>query len=59
MKRNFIISTVLAVVSFGLLAAALVFEVLQDQTVCTFLGMGSSAAAFVSVIFGLNSWKES
>lgn len=58
MKRNFIISVILVVIAFGLLVSAIVFNVLENETVCMILGMGSSAVAFVSVLLGLNSWKE-
>ncbi len=58
MKKNFIISVVLAAISFGILIASIVFCILEKETICMYLGMGSTAAAFISVLFGLGSWKD-
>ena len=58
MKKNFIISLVLACTAFGLLVASIVFSILEKLDICTYLAMGSSGVAFLSVLFGLGSWKE-
>lgn len=58
MKRNFVISVVLAAICFVLLIGAIVLNVLEEHTFCVYAGMAASGVAFVSVIFGLNSWKE-
>ena len=58
MKKNFIISVVLAVIAFGLLIASLVLTIFEKNELCTYIAMGSSAVAFFSVLFGLGSWKE-
>ncbi len=58
MKKNFVISVVLAVIAFGLLAASIILTIFEKEDLCTYLAMGSSGAAFISVLFGLGSWKE-
>lgn len=58
MKRNFMISLVLTAIAFGLLIASIVLCILEKETICMYLGMGSSAAAFISILFGLGGWKE-
>ena len=58
MKKNFIIAVVLAFISFGLLAASMIVSIFEKENLCTYLAMGSSGVAFISVLFGLGSWKE-
>lgn len=58
MKKNFIISVVLAFIAFGLVVASIVLSIFEKQDICTYLAMGSSGVAFISVLFGLGSWKE-
>lgn len=58
MKRNFIISVICVIICFLLLVAAIVLNILDEGQLCMYAGMASSAVAFISVLFGLNSWKE-
>lgn len=58
MKRNFIISVIFVVLCFILLVGAIVLNILEKEQLCMYAGMASSAVAFISVLFGLNSWKE-
>lgn len=58
MKKNFIISVICVVICFILLIGAIVFNALDEVKYSTYLGMASSAVAFISILFGLNSWKE-
>ena len=58
MKKNFIFAVVLAVISLGLIITAIVFNVLDKKELCMYFGMGASGTAFISVLFGINSWKE-
>jgi len=57
MKMNFIFALVLAIISFGLIITAIVFNILDKNEICMYFGMGASGAAFISVLFGINSWK--
>ncbi len=58
MKKNFVLAIIFVILCFLGLAAALVLEVYELDTYCTYAGMAASACGFISVIFGLNSWKE-
>ena len=58
MKRNFIISVVLLAVCFGLVITALVFTIMENSDMCAYFGLGATAAAFMSCLFGLGSWQE-
>ena len=58
MKINFIVALVFAIISFGLLITAIVFNVLENMNASAYFGMGSSLAAFLSCLYGLQSWKE-
>lgn len=58
MKRNFVISVICVVLCFLLLIGAIVLNILEEEKYCMYAGMASSAVAFISVLFGLNSWKE-
>lgn len=58
MKKNYIISCVLLAVCFGLTITAIVFNILENDTVSTYFGMGASGAGFLSCLFGLSSWQE-
>ncbi len=58
MKRNFVISVIFLVLCFLLLAAAIVLNIMEMSEWCMYAGMASSGVALISVIFGMNSWKE-
>lgn len=58
MKRNFVISVIFMIFCFILLAGAVVLDVLDKPNLCMYAGMASSGMAFISILFGLNSWKE-
>ncbi|MBQ1545990.1 MAG: hypothetical protein IIZ59_00475 [Clostridia bacterium] len=58
MKINFIVAIVFVVISFALLITAIVFNVLENTDASAYFGMGSSLAAFLSCLYGLQSWKE-
>lgn len=58
MKKNFIISLVLLIICFGLTITAIVFNIKEDTVFSTYFGMGATGVAFLSCLFGLNSWKE-
>ena len=58
MKKNYILALVLLAICFGLTITALVFTVLDKSDLCTYTAMGATGTAFMSCLFGLNSWKE-
>lgn len=58
MKKNFIISVICVIICFVLLVGAIVLNVLEMDEYSAYCGMASSVVAFISVLFGLNSWKE-
>lgn len=58
MKRNFVISVICVILCFILLVAAIVLNIMELGELCMYAGMASSAVAFISVLFGLNSWKD-
>lgn len=58
MKKNYILAVVLLAVCFGLTITAIVLGVLDKSDLCTYTAMAATGAAFMSCLFGLNSWKE-
>ena len=58
MKKNYLIAVAMLAVCFALLITAIVFTILEKETLSTYFGMASCGTAFLSSLFGLNSWKE-
>ncbi|MBQ5566013.1 MAG: hypothetical protein IIT42_04125 [Clostridia bacterium] len=58
MKKNFIISVVCLILCFLLIVTAIIFNIKEMEEYCMYAGMASTVIAFISVLFGLNSWSE-
>ena len=58
MKKCFVIAVIFAVICFLLLGGGIVMNIMEELKLCVILGMSATGAAFLSILFGLNSWKD-
>ena len=58
MKKNYITAIAFLAICFGLLITAIIFNIKENEMISTYFAMGASGAAFLSCLFGLNSWQE-
>lgn len=58
MKRNLIVSIICVIICFLLLIGAIVLNIMEQEEYSAYAAMGSTAVAFISVMFGINSWKD-
>lgn len=58
MKKNYFIALFFMIVCFAALIVSIVFYVKEESVICSYVAVASCGLGFLSVLFGLGSWKE-